>query len=40
MVHDIIAIISADREKVLREILGLTGLCVVIIAAMALPALV
>lgn len=38
MLQDIIVILRADRGKVAREALGLAGLCVAILSALALPA--
>ena len=40
MIADITTIVRADREKFAREAVGLAGLCVTIVAALLLPALV
>ncbi len=40
MIADIVAIVRIDPEKFAREAVGLTGLCITIIAALILPALV
>lgn len=40
MITQITTIVRADREKFAREFLGLACLCIAIVAALILPALV